>query len=113
MKYRDKIPSFIPASVRPLTVPDLDLHPDRDRLWATLRELANEFREEIEAYEEDLRELEADRAPGENAFGERRTVAEKAAAGYQDGYRAGYETGYWKGYDDGYVDKTVNNPKKS
>lgn len=110
MTFRSSIPTV--SFAEPLSVTEIDMHPDRDRIWSTLRQLELEMRAEVEALEEDIREAEADRDPGENAFDERRTVAEKAEEGRQAGYRAGFETGYAKGYDAGYVDKTVCAEKK-
>jgi flagellar biosynthesis/type III secretory pathway protein FliH len=110
MKYRDRIPAFIPASIKPLTVTDLDLHPDGERLWATLRALAVEMGDEVANLEEDLREASQGREPGDDDYVARRTVAERSAEGFQAGHRAGYATGFDKGFDEGRYEGAVTKP---
>jgi len=106
MSYRSFIPTV--SFAEPLSVSDIDNHPDRDRIWATLRKVELEMRSEIEALEEDLREEEAGRGPGQNDWEGRRTVAERAAEAASHGFREGYGLGHDKGFLEGKYEGSVH-----
>lgn len=85
---------------KPFSVLEIDVHPDRKRIWATLLALSDYLEEDVQLMMGDIEKekessLESGWDDGHSAG------YEKAEKDYEDGYTAGYHEGYEDGVKDG------------